>query len=187
MGRNPWALGARADRVRLTGADDVLDERVPGDPVAQILIAVEARAIDWDHRHTPALRGRPRHAGDIVTMQRWHTGRIDEDRSGAIPRDRLAHRGQQSLLAPAHDHIQFGQVSGHADPVQVGTAGAAAATVPGRARATDGPVNDVRAVRDGHQRITRAIEGAAPLSRAGRCPGTTRFSFFVMGTGQFVL
>ena len=168
------------------GADHMLEHRLAGQPVAEVLGAIEAGRIDRHHRHAPALAGGLAHGLDIVTDQCGDAGVVDEHRGRRVAVDRLLDRMKQALLATAHDHVGFRQVGGHADPVQHRARRAGAAVVPRRPGAGDRAMHDVGDIGDRQQRDLRAIEGTAAGRGAGFGPGAAGLFLVVVAAGRFV-
>ncbi|EXI73687.1 MAG: hypothetical protein AW07_02373 [Candidatus Accumulibacter sp. SK-11] len=176
----------RRDRCRLARADDVLEHGFTGDAIAEILGAVEAGAVDRQHRHAPARAGRSGHGLDIVADQRRNTGGVKEDGLWRVVVDRLLDGQEQAFLATAHDHVLLGEVGGHADAIECRARRARAAVVPGSASAADRPVHDVGDVGNRQQRNLRAVERAAAGGCAGFGARATGFFIPVVGTGGLV-
>ncbi len=123
---------ALRQRVRLPGAADVPDHAVPGDAVAEVLGAIEARRVHRHHRGPPAICGFLTDSPDVIADQGRDAGVVDEDRRRAVGVDGLLDGVEQPLLAAAHDHVLLGQIRSHADLVEGGPGGARPAVVPGR-------------------------------------------------------
>ncbi len=145
---------------RLGGADDVLQQHLARDAVAQVLGADEAGRVDRDDRHPQLARQRLAGRLDVLADKPGHARRVDEDRGGLLGSHDLAHRGLEPLLATVDD-VELGHVGGEASAVQVAGGRVHAAALPRVARAVDGAVHDVSGVGDGHQHDRCPVEGAA--------------------------
>ena len=149
--------------------DDVFQQDLPRQPVADVLVADEPRGVDRDHRHRNLFRRGladrlhvvPRHGGDA--------GRVDEDRLRlvAVARSELEDGAVELLLASEH-HVVFEHLGGEAAAVEQGAAGARPPVVPGVAGAGDRPVYQVNDVGDRHENHAGPVVGAAPLGPLAR-------------------
>jgi hypothetical protein len=101
--------------------------------------------------------------------------------------DRLLDRAKEPFFALAHDDIGFGKISGHAEAIEIGSAGERTARVPGTPGATDWSMHDVRGVANRQQRDLRAVERASSLRRAGLRLGATGLRLVVVAAGGLVL
>ncbi len=179
-------VGARLGRSRLGGTDDMLEHRLAGQPVAEVLGAIETGRIDRDHRRAPALGGRLADGFDVIADQGGDAGVVDEDRLRRVTLDRLLDGMEQALFAPPHDHVGFRQVGGHADLVQRHAARPRAAVVPGGTGTGDRPMHDVGDVGNRQQRDLRAVERTAAGRRPGFGLGASGLFLLVVATGGLV-
>ena len=171
------AGGIDRGRVRLAGADHVLDHRFASQPIAEIFVAVKAGGVHRNHRYVPALGRRFAHGFQIVADQRCDAGAVNEHRRWGIAVDGLFDSVKQPFLAAPHDHVLLTQIGGHADLKQGRTAGASAAIIPGAAGATARAMHDVGDIGDRQQGDLRTVEGAATSGGTGRGPRATGFAF----------
>ena len=103
--------------VRLDRADDVVEQRLAGQAVAEILAAGEARRHHRHDRPGEALGRDLADGGDVVADQRRHAGGVDKDRRRVVAGDDLLDRLQQLLLA-ALDDVEFLEIGGEAGAVE---------------------------------------------------------------------
>jgi hypothetical protein len=161
----------RGGGLRLSCADHVIQQRLAGELVAEILGAGEAWRHDRDHGCGEALGGSGTDRIHIVANQRRHAGHVDEHRRRSMALDDLLDRVKQLLLA-AVDHVQLGHISRHAEAIELRAAGERVSAVPAVALAGDRPVHQVRRIGDRLQRDLGAVECAAASGRSGRqAPG----------------
>ena len=184
MGLNSGLAGGGGCWVRLARSDHMLICHVAGDAVAEVLVAVEARAIHGHHGHAKFFRCGLGDGVDIVALQAGHAGVVDEYSRWFVGLHRLPDRPVEPLFATAHDNVDLRKIGRHADAIGVRAARTGAAIVPGRAGAADGAVDDVGGIRDGQQRVACTIEAAAALRCAGLRCGAPGFRFFVMSAGR---
>ena len=180
----PFRRGGR--RGRLAGADHALIDDVARQAIAEVLVAVEARAIDGNDGHAEPLRRQFRDRFDIVAVERRNAGVVDENSRWLVRFGRLPDGLVQALLAAAHDDVHVVEIGRHADPIGIDAARARAAIIPRRARAADRAVNDMGGVGDRQQRIAGAIETAAALRRPRLRLRAAGFRLGVLRAGRLV-
>ncbi len=158
------------DVVRLLGADHMVEQRLAGQLVAEVLRADEARRVDRHHGKPELLRRAAADGLDIVADQRGDAGRIDEDRRRGICVRNLADRLEQLLLALSQNDVELGQVCRERGAPEIRPRGRRPAVVPGIALAGERRMDQMGDIGDRLQHDLRAVKGAA----AGRRPRRQR-------------
>ncbi|OIQ70539.1 hypothetical protein GALL_478490 [mine drainage metagenome] len=102
----------------LARADDVIEQGLGPQLVAQVLRPGETRRVDGDHRLAELLAGALAHRLDVIADQRSDAGLVDEDGGRVVLVENLAHRLEQPLLAAVH-HIEFIDVGGESGAVDL--------------------------------------------------------------------
>jgi hypothetical protein len=135
---------------RLGRADDILEQHLAGQAVADVLVADEAGGVDRDQRDGDFFLGRSADRLDIITSHGGYTGGIDKNglRFG-ISTDDFQY-GLVQLLLPSENHVIFQHFGGKAAPVELRTAGTGAPVVPRVARAGYGAVDKMDYIGDRH-------------------------------------
>ena len=105
--------------LRLGGADDVLEQDLAGEPVADVLVADEPRRVDRDDRDRHLLRRRPADRLDVVAGHRGDAGRVDEDRLRLRVARRQVDDGGVQLLLAAEDDVVLEHLGGEATAVEL--------------------------------------------------------------------
>ncbi len=153
--------------LRFGGPDDMLEEHLAGQTVADVLVADETGGIHRNYRHGNLLGRRRADLFQVIADHGGNAGGIDEDRLGLVAGAQVED-GVVELLLPAEDDVVVHDVGGEAAAVELGAGGAGAAIVPGIAGAGNGAVHQVDDVRDRHQDHPRPVVGAAALGPFAR-------------------
>ena len=93
--------------------------RVASDAVAEVLAAVEAGAVDRNHRQAAAFGCGLGNGVEVIALQRRNAGRIDEHRGRPIALGDITDCLIEAFLAAPQNHVHVAEIGGHADPVQV--------------------------------------------------------------------
>ncbi len=157
---------SRADVVGRPGSNEP-GQAVAGRPIAVLLRAAEALAMDGQGGNALLRLDPPANLLDVVADQADETGGIDERRAGMIAVDQLAQRRIELLLA-AVDHVALAKVGRETHAVQFRSGGERAADVPGVRRAARRAVDEVQRVGDRIEDDARAAEDARPLAYRSR-------------------
>ena len=108
---------ARAGGGGLAGADDVIEQRLAAQFVAEVLGAGETGRVDGNHRLAEIFGGAGANLDQVVADQRRNTGLVNEDGGRVEALDNFAD-GAIELLFSAVDDVEFLQIGGHADAIQ---------------------------------------------------------------------
>ena len=100
------------------GADHVIEHRLAGELVAEVLRADEAGRDDRNDRLAELLGRRLADRVDVVADHRRHAGLIDEDRRRIVFLDDFLDRLEEPLLA-AEDDVEFADVGGEAGAIEL--------------------------------------------------------------------